>query len=79
VIRKDNWEEAFEAFFTNSEKGFLNKTELELSFKYLSEIRNALAHGKTPNADTRQCDIYMEKFDDLLPALSSEEEILNGE
>jgi len=74
ITRSDNWNDAFEKIFLNTE-GFNNLKEVELGFEYLSKIRNPKVHGKSvrfTKEDFDLCDIYLQKFNRVVPEIVSE-------
>ena len=69
ILYKNNWKDIFENLFT-VDGGFLNKSEIEITFRYLSKIRNPGAHGKTvmfKKEDLDQCKIYLSKLNKIIP------------
>lgn len=73
ILRKDNWEQVFEEFFT--EKGiFRNAEDLKVAIGYLGKVRTPKAHGprQLQKTDLDICDAYIEKFEQLFGELEEE-------
>lgn len=81
IMREDNWKEVFQSFFI-SKKGFKDQSEVNLAFRYLSEIRNPASHGKSiiTDKDTlAQSEIYLEKFRKIISFTESSNQIISSE
>ncbi len=74
IIQNNNWQEVFNPLFINN-IGFRDQKELEVGFDNLSKIRNPKLHGKSvrfSKEDLDLCDIYLQKFNRVVPEIVSE-------
>jgi len=77
IFESNNWKDVFKDIFIKKKDGFENDNELRLAFTYLGKIRNPHSHGRIvmhTRDDIDLCDLYIRKFNKILPEILIETE-----